>query len=235
MSQSPIPASSTSPVAVSAAVPVQTLPVPIQATAGPDVASTKAQMRFDLHMDLVLLRHLCFVENPFVRGSSGMEETAKALAGSGEAKFVGLTKKAVRDRALLLLDQHGKADAKKRKGSGTDEEYGELERLLLTELRDLQLEKDKAKQPAAQADRARAEALREEACSTLASKSLLASKSAEPPAKRAKLCATEVVTACIREKNEREAEAEKTRMTLEERKVAIQKKKLESKHSLVNI
>ena len=226
MSQLPIPASSTSPVAASAAVPVQTLPVPTQATAGPDVASPKAQMRFDLHMDLVLLRHLCFVENPFVRGSSGMEETAKALAGSGEAKFVGLTKKAVRDRVLLLLDQHGKADAKKHKGSGTDEEYGELERLL-TELRDLQLEKDKAKQPAAQADRARAEALREEACSTLASKSLLASKSAEPPAKRAKLSTTEVVTACIREKNEREAEAEKRRMTLEERKVAIQEKQLE--------
>ena len=151
----------------------------------------------------------------------------------GEAKFVGLTKKAVRDRVLLLLDQHGKADAKKRKGSGTDEEYGELERLL-TELRDLQLEKDKAKQPAAQAaqaDRARAEALREEACSTLASKSLLASKSAEPPAKRAKLSATEVVTACIREKNESEAEAEKRRMTLEERKVAIQEKQLEQAQS----
>lgn len=71
--------------------------------------------------------------------------------------------------------------------SGTDEEYGERERLL-TKLQSLQQEREKAQQPGkeaeARASKARAEALEEDECKTLSKKKELASTDG-PPSKKA--------------------------------------------------
>ena len=74
----------------------------------PEVAGRAKLLRFDLAMDLCLLRQSRLHPNLFLHGSPDMMEIADEL-GQDE-QFQGITKKAVRDRLLKLLEQHKAKD-----------------------------------------------------------------------------------------------------------------------------
>ena len=61
-------------------------------------------------MDLALLRQVRAYENPFNRGSPAMDLVVTELQSYDPERFSGLTKKAVRDRVMLLLDQYMKQE-----------------------------------------------------------------------------------------------------------------------------
>ena len=67
--------------------------------------------RINLEMDLQLLRQ-CRIHPPpphlFVRGALDLKNVAEEL--SQDKKFPGITKKAVRDRLMKMLDQHKSND-----------------------------------------------------------------------------------------------------------------------------
>lgn len=111
-----------------------------------------------------------------------MEEVGKELELLDE-RFAGVTKKGVRDRVYLLLDQHRRQEAWSKKQSGTDEEFGEKSQLL-TELQELFDEKDTLKlkqKEEQQAELAQAAQIRADACLTLGSKSRSRRKSDATP------------------------------------------------------
>ena len=60
------------------------------------------QIRFDLTMDLLMLRQVRATEDTFVRGSPAFDEVAAAMQSLGDSRFNGLTKKGVRGRTCLL-------------------------------------------------------------------------------------------------------------------------------------
>ena len=73
-----------------------------------EVAGRAKLLRFDLAMDLCLLRQSRLHPNLFSRSSPDKMEIADEL-GQDE-QFQGITKKAVRDRLLKLLEQHKAKD-----------------------------------------------------------------------------------------------------------------------------
>ena len=74
------------------------------------------RLKYNLQMDLMLLRQIrAHAGNPFVSGSEAYEEACRDLLSSEPKMFEGLTKKGARDRAMKLLDHHGKGDAWKKK------------------------------------------------------------------------------------------------------------------------
>ena len=70
----------------------------------------KRSIRFDLSMDLTHLWQAIFYSDLFHRGSPAMEEMASELAHHDQQRFQGLSRKAVRDRILLLVEQHKRED-----------------------------------------------------------------------------------------------------------------------------
>eukprot|EP00117_Sycon_ciliatum_P044941 scpid77857/ scgid1945/ len=198
-------------------------------------------IKFDLSMDLILLRQLRGGTNPFLRGSPGYEEAALALDSLGDPRFAGITKKGSRDRTLLMLEAHQKGDLWKKKQSGSDEEFTEKV-ALMTELADLKYEaseKSAAKQVAPAADRQAALLLRDEATSTLGPVKRKSEKSDDatgmnPKSKKQdapKASACEVVVGYLEEKSKVELEETQRRRELEERRVAVDEKRLQEEFS----
>ena len=102
----------------------------------------KKKLRFNLAMDLVLLRQVRgHGDAVFARGSPVFENVAQELSQFDKDNFFGITKKAVRDRVFLLLGQHRRNEEWNKKQSGTKEEFDE-KTLLLTELNELYEDRD---------------------------------------------------------------------------------------------
>ncbi|XP_065197114.1 uncharacterized protein LOC135828621 [Sycon ciliatum] len=124
-----------------------------------------------------------------------MEIVACELENLSPTQFGGVTKKAIRDRVMKLLELFAKGDDWKRRMSGTNEDITEKEQLL-QELQDIYAEKDTPMQRRAEATQAKrhlAAEARDDACLTLGEKSdVCKAGHAEPKAKR-KLQGTEVV------------------------------------------
>lgn len=85
-------------------------------SSSPTSLSARLQRRYDLQMDLMLLRQMRGQENAFKRGDPGYEEVAVALSCICPSSFRGVTKKSVRDRVLKLLELFRKSDWKERSG-----------------------------------------------------------------------------------------------------------------------
>ena len=113
-SHSPSSASSSSSNAASPAAaassPAATSPAASSPATSSSSSNKRRSIRFDLNMDLILLRQVLAQENPFVRGSPAMDVVAKELDSLKPDLFQGITKKTVRDRVLLLLEQHRKEE-----------------------------------------------------------------------------------------------------------------------------
>ena len=89
---------------------------PTSSTSAEATAAGGRRLKYNLQMDLMLLRQIrARAGNPFVRGSEVYKEAYRDLLSSEPKMFEGLTKKGARDRAMKLLDHHGKGDAWKKK------------------------------------------------------------------------------------------------------------------------
>ena len=89
---------------------------PTSPTSAEATAAGGSRLKYNLQMDLMLLRQIrAHAGIPFVRGSEAYKEACRDLLSSEPKMFEGLTKKGARDRAMKLLDHHGKGDAWKKK------------------------------------------------------------------------------------------------------------------------
>ena len=115
-----------------------------------DLTSLSAQgkqsrVRFQARDDVLLLRELAAVEQPFIRGATCWETIASNLMEEFPDKFGKITSRFLRERATNLMEAFLKADTKQCKQSGTEEDFKEKEELLES-LRDKFAKKDSQKQ-----------------------------------------------------------------------------------------
>ena len=103
------------PVRNTSSAPVTPVPVSYACSGGRDISPTSSSveqksklLRFNLEMDLQLLRQSRIHPHLFVRGAPDLKNVAEEL--SQDEKFAGITKKTVRDRLMKMLDQHKSND-----------------------------------------------------------------------------------------------------------------------------
>eukprot|EP00117_Sycon_ciliatum_P034939 scpid88132/ scgid26574/ len=69
-------------------IPCSILPPSITSSpSGSSPGSGAKQIRFDLTMDLLMLRQVCATENTFVCGSPAFDEVAAAMQSLGDSRF----------------------------------------------------------------------------------------------------------------------------------------------------
>ena len=135
----------------------------------------QSRVRFQARDDVLLLRELAAVEQPFVRGATCWETIASNLMEEFPDRFSKITARFLRERATNLMEAFLKADTKQRKQSGTEEDFKEKEELLES-LRDRFAKKEHMKQASLSAkhkekeDRERGEKIREDAMLALKDK-----------------------------------------------------------------
>ena len=77
--------------------------LPTSTSVARNTGGRKRSIRFDLSMDLTLLRQAISQSDLFHRGSPAIEQIASELAHHDQQRFQGLSRKAVRDRIPLLV------------------------------------------------------------------------------------------------------------------------------------
>ena len=135
------------------------------------ITPERQRIVWDAAMDLFLLRQIRGTGNPFLRGSTAMEEVVVILSQQDQ-RFSGLRKKGATDRLHLLMTKFQAKETRSKAASGVSEEFTEAD-ALLTELVALKKEKEEAaaSQSAAQKNEKQiAETLRQDACKKLSEK-----------------------------------------------------------------
>ena len=101
--------------ALASSAPVTPVPVSYVCSGGRDISAASSSveqksklLRFNLEKDLQLLQQCRIHPHLFVRGAPDLKNVAEEL--SQDEKFAGITKKAVRDRPMKMLDQHKSND-----------------------------------------------------------------------------------------------------------------------------
>ena len=206
----------------------------------------KKKLRFNLAMDLVLLRQVRgHGDAVFARGSPVFENVAQELSQFDKDNFFGITKKAVRDRVFLLLGQHRRNEEWNKKQSGTKEEFDE-KTLLLTELNELYEDRDtlvNKQREDQQTEAQRAVVIRDNACKNLSKKQPTdadadadaGEENDAPAAKRRRSyglppsSSTESVVKYLREKQTAQQSLEQERLELERERLKLQKQELDQK------
>jgi len=202
------------------------MPTPPVSPGGAEEAHKR--ITWDLSMDLLFLRQIRGSRNLFCRNSTALEDAAKCLADF-DARFKGLKKKGAYDRLGLLVKQHGKEDAEKKRKSGSEEEYSELD-LILTEIVSLKAEKENGgsgKALSAKDDKVLAAKLRDDATRKLGEKSTAKSQTPDGQGQAKRAMKQSPVSEVLDFMQEKHSAA----MNVEARKVALEEEKFKHQTS----
>ena len=93
------------------------------------ITPERQRIVWDAAMDLFLLRQIRGMGNPFLRGSTAMEEVVVILSQQDQ-RFSGLRKKGATDRLHLLMTKLQAKDTRSKAASGVSEEFTEADALL---------------------------------------------------------------------------------------------------------
>ena len=102
----------------------------MEATTVLPITPERQRIVWDAAMDLFQLRQIRGTGNPFLRGSTSMEEVVVILSQQSNQRFSGLRKKGATDRLHLLMTKVQAKETRSKAASGVSEEFTEADALL---------------------------------------------------------------------------------------------------------